>query len=158
MDILKETIEINRRQPERFVKKVEASLGALEGKIIGVLGLSFKPNTDDIREASAVRIIELLLEKGARVQVYDPMAMDNVRRTGVTVDFCEDEYDAAAGASAVLVLTEWNRFRHINFTRLRRVMSGNHLFDGRNIYDPAVVQRYGLEYYGIGRMNNTNGG
>jgi UDPglucose 6-dehydrogenase len=152
MDILHGAIEVNRRQPERFVDRVEKDLGGLKGKIIGVMGLSFKPNTDDIRDASAIAIIRLLLERGARVQAYDPMAMDNVRRLGLDIQFCEDEYDAGAGAHAALVLTEWNRFRQLNFSRLKRVMAGRHLFDGRNIYDPAVVRRYGLEYYGIGRV------
>lgn len=155
MDILHGAIEVNRRQPERFVDRVETDLGGIEGKIIGVLGLSFKPNTDDIRDASAIAIIRLLIERGARVQAYDPMAMDNVRRLGLDVRFCEDEYDAAAGAHAVLALTEWNRFRQLNFSRLKRVMAGRHLFDGRNIYDPAVVQRYGLMYYGIGRVTGN---
>lgn len=151
MQILEGTIAVNRTQPVLFVDKAESVLGSLDGKLIGVLGLSFKPNTDDIREASALHIIALLQERGARVQVYDPMAMDNVRRSGVQASFCEDEYDAAAGADAVMVLTEWNRFRQLNFSRLKRVMAGAHLFDGRNIYDPAVVRRYGLSYHGVGR-------
>ena len=119
------------------------------------MGLDVKPNTDDIRDASAIAIIRLLIERGARAQAYDPMAMDNVRRLGLDMQFCEDEYDAAAGAHAVLVLTEWNRFRQLNFSRLKRVMAGRHLFDGRNIYDPAVVHRYGLVYYGIGRVTSN---
>jgi UDPglucose 6-dehydrogenase len=153
MQILEGTIAVNKMQPVLFVNKLESVFGSLDGKLIGVLGLSFKPNTDDIREASALYIIDLLHKRGARVQVYDPMAMDNVRRSGVNVTFCEDEYDAAAGTDAVLVLTEWNRFRQLNFSRLKRVMAGAHLFDGRNIYDPAVVRRYGLSYHGVGRQS-----
>ena len=156
MEIVKSTIAVNNGQPGRFVSRVLEILGPLEKRTLGVLGLSFKPDTDDIREASSIRIIKLLLEKGARIQVYDPMAMENARASGLDVVYCEDEYDAAAGAHALLLLTEWNRFRQLNFSRLKRIMAGLHLFDGRNIYDPVVVQRYGLEYYGVGRIANQN--
>ena len=156
MEILKGTIEVNRRQPLLFVEKIEKALAPLEGKVMGALGLAFKPNTDDIREASSLLIIQKLIEKGVKIQVYDPMAMDNVRAAGFDVSYCEDEYDAAAGAHAILVLTEWNRFRQLNFSRLKRVMADRYLFDGRNIYDPAVVKRFGFIYEGVGRAVENN--
>lgn len=156
LEILKGTIEVNRKQPMRFAEKVEQALGSLDGKVIGVLGLAFKQNTDDIRDASAMIIIKYFLEKGARVQAYDPMAMENARGAGLKVSFCEDEYDAAAGAHAVLVLTEWNRFRQLNFSRLKRVMADKYLFDGRNIYDPAVMRRFGFIYDGVGRAGDKD--
>ena len=156
MEILKGTIEVNRRQPLLFVEKIEKALAPLEGKVMGALGLAFKPNTDDIRDASSLLIIQKLIEKGVKIQVYDPMAMDNVRAAGFKVSYCEDEYDAAAGAHAILVLTEWNRFRQLNFSRLKRVMADRYLFDGRNIYDPAVVKRFGFIYEGVGRAVENN--
>lgn len=156
MELLKGTIEVNRRQPLLFVDKIEKAMAPLEGKVMGALGLAFKPNTDDIRDASSLTIIRKLLEKGVKIQVYDPMAMENVRAAGFDVQYCEDEYDAAAGAHAILVLTEWNRFRQLNFSRLKRVMADRYLFDGRNIYDPAVVKRFGFIYEGVGRAVENN--
>ena len=150
-EILKGTIKVNKWQPHLFVKKIEDELGELKGKIFAVLGLSFKPGTDDIRESVALAVCSALLGKGAIVRAYDPMAMEKCKKILPDIIYCADEYSAAEGAVALLMLTEWNRFRQINFNRIKRLMSGVHIFDGRNMYDPAVVQRYGFVYYGVGR-------
>ena len=120
---------------------------------IAVLGLSFKPDTDDMRDAPSIDIIHSLVKAGANVAVYDPIAMENAKRLLPTsVAFAKDAYDAARGADAVAVVTEWNEFRQLDLVRLAKGMEHLVLFDGRNIYDPARVRDLGFMYYGIGRM------
>lgn len=151
LDIVDSVIEVNRQQPGVLIKKAEAALEGLGGKTIGVLGLSFKPGTDDLRESSALAIVSALLEAGATVRAYDPMAMEKCKPLFPDIVYCADPYEVAEDADAVMLLTEWNKFKHLNFNRLRELMKGDRFFDGRNIYDPLVVRRAGLKYYGIGR-------
>ncbi|MEW5947164.1 MAG: UDP-glucose/GDP-mannose dehydrogenase family protein [bacterium] len=157
-EILRGTINVNRAQPPAFVEKVEKALGGIKDKTLGVLGLSFKPGTDDLRDSVSVNIARLLLSRGAIVRAYDPMAMEKCRKLLPELKYCDDMYSAAKGTDALLVLTEWNRFRQINFSRLRQVMRGRHVFDGRNIYDPKILQRYKFIYHGIGRGGVEAGG
>jgi UDPglucose 6-dehydrogenase len=120
--------------------------------VIAVLGLAFKPKTDDMREARSVELIPRLVMSGASVRVYDPVAMDNARRhLPVAVDYCQSSYEAAAGADAVAIVTEWNEFKLLNLERLREVMRRPLVFDGRNIYEPERMRRLGFEYHSIGR-------
>jgi len=154
MVLLKDTIEINRQQPLRFVDKLTGALGSLKGKTIGILGLSFKPGTDDLRESSAIVIAKRILELGARIQAYDPMAMEKCKSILPDITYCEDAYSAAKGADALMVLTEWNHFKHLALPRLKEVMAGCFLFDGRNIYNPETVRRAGFKYYGVGRESD----
>jgi UDPglucose 6-dehydrogenase len=156
IEIIRTTIEVNKRQAQRFVAKVLAAVPDIKNTVIGALGLSFKPGTDDLRESVAINIIRQLKAKGARIQAYDPMAMEKCKKEVPDIAYCVDEYAAAAGAAALLVLTEWNRFRQLDFQKLRSVMSGPYLFDGRNIYDPAVVRRFGFIYEGVGRAADEN--
>ncbi|MFH1538410.1 MAG: UDP-glucose/GDP-mannose dehydrogenase family protein [bacterium] len=149
--ILDGTININKKQPLLFIEKVEKALGGVGGKTIGVLGLSFKPGTDDLRESTAILIIKKLLEKGAVVRAYDPMAMEKTKAIFPDITYCDDAYPVAEGADALLVVTEWNKFRQLNFNQIKSLMRGKHVFDGRNLYDPQVVERSGLVYHGIGR-------
>jgi UDPglucose 6-dehydrogenase len=151
MIILKDTIEINRVQPLRLVEKVEKALGDLRGKTVAALGLAFKAGTDDIRDSCALSIVSRLLELGAVVRAYDPMAMEKCRPLYPAVKFCEDAYDAATGADAVMALTEWNHFKNLNFGKLKEIMTGNCFFDGRNMYQPEQVRRAGFKYFGVGR-------
>ena len=146
-------IEINRRQKELVFSRIQRELGALKRKTIGVLGLAFKPNTDDIREAPAIDICRKLLEAGAAIQAYDPAAMQNSRRVleGTNVVFCRDAYAAAAGADALWIATEWNEFRNIDLARIKSVMQAPVLFDSRNIFDPVKVRALGFNYFGTGR-------
>ncbi len=150
--ILESARRINRGQRTRFVARVKKAMPNLKGKKLGVLGLAFKANTDDMREAPALDIIPPLLRAGAQVRAYDPVAMKNAAELlPAGVRFCDSVWDAVAGVDAVLVLTEWNDFKELNFAALRRKMRGRLLFDGRNLYDPAAARRAGFNYHGIGR-------
>ncbi len=150
--ILQAATEVNRLQPLRFVKKAGDAMGDLGGKTIAVLGLSFKPGTDDLRESCSLVIIRELLARGAAIRAYDPMAMEKCKKQLPDITYCSDSYDAASGADALMVLTEWNRFKQLNFNKLKEVMAGGAVvFDGRNIYKPELVRRAGFRYYGVGR-------
>jgi UDPglucose 6-dehydrogenase len=144
---------VNRRQVERTVMKFERELGGLHGRVIAVLGLAFKPSTDDIRDAPALAIIQRLLDRGASVRAHDPIANDAAHAAvGASVDFHPDMYGAIAGADAVLLATEWNEFRNLDFARCAKSMRGDLVIDGRNIYDPDKVRDAGLRYLGVGRV------
>lgn len=150
--LLRATLDINTDQPLRFVKRLKDVLGSVEGKTIGVLGLAFKPNTDDMRDAKSIEIIGQLLSDGATVKAYDPIAMDNCRTIYPQIDYCDNPYAVAEGASALLLVTEWNEFRFLNMEKVRDSMERPVLFDGRNMYDPSRVKRLGFEYFSIGRL------
>ena len=146
---------VNEAQKSRLVAKVAARLGAkLAGGKIAVWGLAFKPNTDDMREAPSRTVVSGLVEHGAAVAAYDPVAMDEARRVFASlpgVTFADSPLGAVAGADALVVITEWQEFRSPDFADLRRRLKQPLIFDGRNLYDPALVRAAGLEYFGIGR-------
>lgn len=124
----------------------------MEGKTVAVLGLSFKPNTDDIRESPALHIIERLLEEKAKVRAYDPAAMENVKKVfGDSIIYCKNSYDAATGADAVVIVTEWNQFRNMNLAKVKDAMAGDAIIDLRNIFEPEKVKALGFRYTGMGR-------
>lgn len=151
--LLRAVHTINLEARTNFVAKIIRHFISLEGKTISVLGLSFKPDTDDMRDAPSIDIIQSLVAAGARVVVYDPIAMENAKHLlPSSVVFAKDAYSAARGADAVAVITEWNEFRQLDLVRLAKGMEHLVLFDGRNIYDPARVRDLGFMYYGIGRM------
>jgi UDPglucose 6-dehydrogenase len=134
------------------VDKVQSILGPdLAGQRIAAWGLSFKPNTDDIREAPQIAVVQALVKLGAQVQAYDPVAMDNARRVLTGVDFCSNAYEAAAGADAVLLLTEWNEFKQIDLARVLSSLRRPVLIDGRNMFVPAEMRAQGFEYASVGR-------
>jgi UDPglucose 6-dehydrogenase len=142
----------NEAQKEVLFKKIKNRLGELRGKIIAVWGLAFKPNTDDMREASSLVLIRALLASGATVRAYDPESMPVAKgMVGEGVDFCEDPYAALEGADALAIVTEWKAFRSPDFARIKTALSEPVIFDGRNLYAPAVVSAAGLEYHAIGR-------
>ncbi len=153
-ELLKAVDGVNKDTQKHFVGKIIDHFGGnLKKKKIAILGLSFKPDTDDMREAPSVAIIYDLLKRGAIVSVYDPIAMKNARTIlGDTVSYAADPYDAAEGAHAACVVTEWNEFRQIDLVRLAKSMKDRVLFDGRNIYTPSRVKQLGFVYYGVGRM------
>jgi UDPglucose 6-dehydrogenase len=131
---------------------IAKALGPLDGRVIAVLGLAFKPNTDDMREAKSVEVVQGLLRQGAAVRAYDPVAMPNARRVLPTaVTYCESPYEAASGADAVALITEWNEFKFLNLERLRGVLRRPAIFDGRNLWEPERMRRLGFEYHSIGR-------
>ncbi|HXH82342.1 MAG TPA: UDP-glucose/GDP-mannose dehydrogenase family protein [Candidatus Tectomicrobia bacterium] len=159
--LVEATIDVNERQRQRMVDKIVGSLGAepnagrLDGVTVAVLGLAFKPNTDDVREAPALHIVRDLARRGARVQAYDPAAMEQARRVCPEADYRADAYSAAEDADAVVLVTEWNQFRNLDLSRLKTVMRRPLLLDLRNVYDPATVEALGFEYEGVGRRPPT---
>jgi UDPglucose 6-dehydrogenase len=151
-ELLRTVMDINQDMRTLVVDRLEELLGGLRGQRIGVLGLSYKPNTDDLREAPSIDIIRALLRKGAAVQVYDPVAMANARRVldgGVV--YATNAYGAARKVDGLAVLTEWNQFRSIDLNRLKLAMSRPVIVDGRNIWDPTKMRDLGFVYRGIGR-------
>jgi len=146
---------INDIQPVRFVNRLKAVLGDLRGRKIAVLGLAFKPNTDDMRDAKSTDVISQLLAEGATVQAYDPIAVDNCRKIFPQITYCDNPYQAAEGASALLLVTEWNEFRFLNLERIKETMERPVIFDGRNMYDPQRMRRLGFDYHCIGRAVNN---
>jgi len=150
--LLRAVVEVNRERAGHFVDLLVKALGPLDGRVIAVLGLAFKPNTDDMREAKSVEVVERLRERGATVRVYDPVAMDHARTLlPAGVVYCASPFEAAGGADAVALVTEWNEFKFLNLERLRGVMRRPVVFDGRNLWEPDRMRRLGFEYYSIGR-------
>jgi UDPglucose 6-dehydrogenase len=152
--ILRAVDAVNDAQKHVLFEKIEAHFGAaLKGTTIAVWGLSFKPRTDDIREAPALVLVDKLLAAGAVVRVHDPVAMPNVRKIyGERLNYCENQYSVLEGAEALAIVTEWNEFRNANFDVMRKTMRQPLIFDGRNLYDPAEMQRLGFLYSGIGLL------
>lgn len=144
-------IEINARQKELVVEKSRNALGDLRGKTIGILGLSFKPNTDDTREAPAIYVAGRMLEEGAIVKAYDPIAMDEARKELPDLNYCSDLYSVCENADIVIIMTEWNEFRDLDFPRIKGLVRTPIIYDTRNIYDPATLAGMGFEYIGMGR-------
>jgi UDPglucose 6-dehydrogenase len=153
LKILKAVEDVNNNQKTVLFNKVNKHFnGNLKGKTIGVWGLSFKPQTDDMREAPSLVIINKLLEAGAHVKAYDPVSMEETHRImGDSIDYTKDQYEAVIDADALLLVTEWPEFRMPNYKVLEKLMKNKLIFDGRNIYDPNEMQEYGFTYYSIGR-------
>ncbi len=149
--LLKATNEINEEQKKDFVEKVNEALNGVEGKNIAVLGLSFKPNTDDMRFAPSAYIIGKLQEKGAKIKAYDPVAMDKAKNVLSNVSFCKDPYEASKGADALLILTEWDEFREMDLKKIKSLLKNPLIIDGRNIYDLNTMGKEGFRYISIGR-------
>ncbi|HWH76922.1 MAG TPA: UDP-glucose/GDP-mannose dehydrogenase family protein [Candidatus Binatus sp.] len=155
MVLLNAVERVNERQKALLVEKVKRHFGdKLSGHIFAIWGLAFKPRTDDMRDAPAITVIESLLGAGAQVQAFDPEAMDEARRLfGDRIRFAQRNYDALKGASALLILTEWNEFRRPDFPRIKTLLRQPVIFDGRNLYDPQEVIKLGFKYYSIGRTH-----
>ncbi|MBF6613537.1 MAG: UDP-glucose/GDP-mannose dehydrogenase family protein [Chloroflexi bacterium] len=150
--LLNAVIDINKDARRLFVDKVVRLVGGdVNGKRIGVLGLSFKPDTDDMRESPAVDILQALREQGAEIHAYDPVAMEVARSQVKGVHFCSDAYETAAGADALLLITAWNEFKQLDMEKLHKVMRHPILVDGRNVYDPKEMRDLGFTYAGVGR-------
>ena len=150
-ELLHAVMDINRDQRMLVIDKLRDCLEELNDRVIGLLGLAFKPNTDDLREAPSLDIARVLLAAGAHVRAYDPAAMEGARVRLPEVEYTRDAYDLAAGADALVVVTEWNEFRHLDLGRLKASMRRAVVVDGRNIYDPVVMRELGFTYRGIGR-------
>lgn len=151
-NIVETVVWVNaERQRSMAVRISDALDGDIEGKRIAILGVSFKPNTDDVRESPALAIIPLLQEQGAYIAAHDPVAMDEAAKVLDDIEWCKDPYDAAKGADAVAIITEWNEFRGLNLDRLSKEMRGNTIIDMRNIYKPSEMHKAGFRYISIGR-------
>jgi UDPglucose 6-dehydrogenase len=154
-EILTAVESVNKRQKETLVRKMRKVFGdQLQGRTIALWGLAFKPNTDDMRDAPSRTVMELLWQAGAKVRAYDPVASNEARRIygeRAALQLCKNAYEAADGADALAILTEWQEFRSPDFERLKTLLKSPLIFDGRNLYDPAMVHRFGLTYYAIGR-------
>ncbi len=150
--LLEEVIRINEEQRSRFLRKVRSVLWTLRGKKLCVLGLAFKGGTDDIRESPALLLVQELTREGCKISAYDPAAMERAKEAlGDGVEFASDPYQAAKGADAVLILTEWEEFASLDLVRLRGVVNYPIVLDGRNLYDPALMTASGFSYYSVGR-------
>lgn len=151
--IVEATVEVNAAQKAMMVKKIRDALkGSEAGKTIAVLGLTFKPETDDMRDAPAITILPALMEKGARIRAHDPQGMHEAGRAlPADIYYAKDAYDACEGADAVVLMTEWNQYRALDLERIAAVMHGNVVIDLRNVYDPEQVEKKGFAYTGVGR-------
>jgi UDPglucose 6-dehydrogenase len=151
--LLRAVLEINRDAQRRFVTRADELLGGLDGREIAVWGLSFKEGTDDLRDSPAVQVVEMLVERGATVRAHDPAALANAATRLPGIALCDDLYEAATGADAVTLCTPWPEYALVDFNRLKRVMRGDLILDGRNMLNLERVEAAGLRYIGIGRGN-----
>ncbi|MHB8883375.1 MAG: UDP-glucose dehydrogenase family protein [Thermodesulfovibrionales bacterium] len=152
LGIVHAAVDANEKQKAHMIDKIKAGLGSLKGKTIAVLGLSFKPNTNDMRDAPAVFIIDRLLQEKAAIRAFDPIAMEDAKAVfGRRIKYAKDSYDCVKGADAVVIITEWNEFRNLDLARVRKLLKSPHFFDLRNIYDPEKVRTAGFKYFSVGR-------
>lgn len=151
-DLLKDVEVINREAMIEIFKKAKSLLGNnVKGKTIGILGLAFKPNTDDMRDASSIAIINNFKEEKAKIKAYDPVAMKNAKKVLKNIEFASDPYSVAKGSDILIILTEWNEFKELDLQKVKKLMKKPFLVDGRNIYDPKILKKLGFTYKGVGR-------
>ncbi|MEW5920311.1 MAG: UDP-glucose/GDP-mannose dehydrogenase family protein [Bacillota bacterium] len=155
LTLVEQTITANEVQKQRMIEKIYSNMGNLKGKTIGVLGITYKPETDDMREAPSLVILEGLVQKGASIKVYDPAGekegqwrFNHIKNNVV---FCSNEYDAIKEADAILILTDWSQFKHMNLDYIKDQLRGNYFFDFRNMFDRKAMEAKGFQYYGVGR-------
>ncbi len=150
-ELLKAVQKINQNQRQQIARKTKDALWNLEDKTIGILGLSFKPDTDDMREAPSRDVIQYLQKEGARIKAYDPQAMDGARAILKEVEYCKDPYEVAKGSDALIIVTEWSEFKNLDLLKIKELLNSPVLIDGRNIFEPVEMQRLGFIYQGVGR-------
>lgn len=155
LKIINSVIDVNERQKMLMVNKIKEAVGDPKGKTLGVLGLSFKPDTDDMREAPAITIIRALQAEGAKIKAFDPVAMDNSKRFLQDLHYCNDTYEVAEGSDALVFMTEWNQFRKLDLPRIKSLLSSPIIIDLKNIYEPEVMNKLGFSYFCVGRGKNT---
>ncbi len=153
--ILKAVKNVNERQKAFIIKKIKETLWIIKDKTIGVLGLSFKPDTDDIRNSPALDMIRRLQEEGAKIKVYDPQAMKKAQEVISDVTFCKDPYSVCKGSDCLLVVTEWNEFKELDFAKVKKLLKRALIIDGRNMYDPGELIKLGFTYVGVGRKTRA---
>lgn len=152
LGVVEAVTKANERQKEFMVKKIKDVMGVLKGKTLAILGLSFKPNTDDIREAPSLSIIKQLVKQKAHIRAYDPVSMKEAQRIIPAIKYCKDSYDAVRGADALVIMTEWNQFRNLDLDRIKKLLKQPYFFDLRNIYEPQKLKRKGFRYFCVGRV------
>jgi UDPglucose 6-dehydrogenase len=145
-------IEVNSAQKARMVQKIREALGGSEAsKKIAVLGLTFKPETDDMREAPSLTILPALAEKGAKIRAHDPQGMEAAKKLMPEVSYAKDPYEACRRADCVVLMTEWNEYRSLDFDKIKKLVKDNVFVDLRNVYEPEILKEKGFEYFGVGR-------
>jgi UDPglucose 6-dehydrogenase len=150
--IMRAVIEVNQLQKQRFVRKIKSSFGGdLAGRTLAVMGLSFKPNTDDLRDAPSLDVISMLLQYGAAVRAWDPVSGEKAAALLTGVYVTDDPYEALEGADAMLIVTEWQQVRELDLRKVRSILRQPYVFDGRNVFDPAQMRDAGFIYTGVGR-------
>lgn len=153
-NLIKAVMKTNEKQRELMVSRIRHELKNLKGKKIAVLGLAFKPNTDDVREAPALYIIERLIAHGAKIKAYDPVAMNTAKQVLPKIEYCRNLYKCLDGADAVVIVTEWNEFRNLELDKIKKLMKQPYFFDLRNIYEPSRMKSLGFKYFCTGRNRN----
>jgi UDPglucose 6-dehydrogenase len=153
-DLLKTVRAVNQQQKDLFLKKIKDILWIIKDKTIGILGISFKPNTDDIRNAPSIDIIKALQAEGAKIKVYDPCAMEKAKDILDSVRFCKDSYDVCWKSDCLLILTEWDEFKELDFSKIKKLLKRPFIIDGRNIYEPERMRKLGFNYISVGRPDN----
>jgi len=156
-ELLKAVKDINEEQKDFILQKIKDTLWIIKDKTIGLLGLSFKPNTDDLRNAPSLGIINALLMEGAHLRAYDPQAMNKVKGIPDKVKFCKDPYEACLGSDCLLIVTEWDEFKELDFLKVKKLLKRPLIIDGRNIYEPGSLKKLGFTYIGVGRGEHKNG-
>jgi UDPglucose 6-dehydrogenase len=151
LGIVEAVMKANERQREFMVKKIKDKMGVLKGKTIAVLGLSFKPNTDDIREAPSLFIIKRLIKENVYIKAYDPVSMKEAHKIIPTIKYCKNSYDTVNDANALIIVTEWNQFRNLDLDRIKKLLKEPYFFDLRNVYDPNRLKEKGFRYFCVGR-------
>ncbi len=149
--LIEAVVEVNESQADRMAAKIDAASGGLRGKRLAFLGLAFKPNTSDVRDSPALRVIRKVLAGGAHVRAYDPAAMDEARRTLPGIEYADDAYDAASGCDALVIATEWNQFRNLDWDRMKRTLRAPIVIDLRDVYEPQQMKSLGISYVSVGR-------
>jgi len=153
MQIASAAANVNAQQRERMIGKIREALGGLQGASLGILGLSFKPNTNDLREAPALAIIQELTKQGATVRAYDPVALEEAAQMLPGLISCRDVYETATGVDGLILMTEWNEFRNLDFSKLKTLVRKPILIDLRNIYDSSRVTSFGFRHISVGRQD-----
>ncbi len=153
LGVISATVKANEYQKEKAAKEIMNAMGKVKGKTLCMLGLSFKPNTNDLRDAPSLYIINKLLKAGAKVRAYDPVAMKDAKKILPKITYCKDVYEAVKGADAVVITTEWNQFRNLDLNKIKKTAKGKFFFDLRNIYEPQRMSKLGFTYYSVGRPN-----
>jgi len=149
--IVKSVVEVNQSQHQLMIEKIKKAVGNLKGKTLGVLGLSFKPNTDDMREAPSIPIIQGLQAGGAKIKAFDPVAMEQARLVLPDLQYCQDTYEVSEKSDALIFITEWNQFRSLDLEKIKRLLKTPTVIDLRNIYDPKKMRNFGFNYFSVGR-------